>query len=545
MLIDYGITHQKLLALRDCISVLKKFPQALLDEELIFLREWIIIDMQGTIDPTKILSEENNDGAYDCIEINIKPELSVEPYQLNEDSTSDALNEYIDFDGAVIHFESNESSPTNSIGNICVSGYNNNTNTIEHFEPEIKNEGDSQEDAVDLENTDIVDLFNSSEIKLENLDAENNFMCSICGRFYSKKIYLQKHMKQHSEDLACPICGKELVTKEGMKTHMLGHKGIKNYTCEICAKSFVSKKTLSVHQNLHSVNRPICTICHREFTQERSLLRHIKNVHEHEKRFSCQICGKCFGQSGELKSHMRVHDGSTECKDCNETFPDLKAFRRHRRFMHFDYPAKTISCKLCDKKFSNERTLQNHVKCIHDKKNTFVCETCGKSFAYKATLKMHVAVHSDNKDGVAKTTQKKFKCDTCGKEMWTHIGLRDHISAAHHGKKNYKCEQCGKEFAFRGSLMIHRDVHLNIRKYKCNICARAFKRIGTLHTHKRTHTGEKPYKCTECKSAFAQQSTLNSHMVCQHTKEYPHLCLLCGKGFMKPNELTRHMEIKH
>uniref|UniRef100_H2Z1L6 C2H2-type domain-containing protein n=1 Tax=Ciona savignyi TaxID=51511 RepID=H2Z1L6_CIOSA len=540
MLIDYGITHQKLLAFRDCISVLKKFPQALLDQELAFLREWIIIDMQGTIDPENILDGELD---YDCIDINIQPSLSTESYQLSEHSgtSEDALNdnEYIQFGRLNIQLECNETMPADDKSGQY--NYPHVTNTMEQYEPGNSCEEGNINGTLELK-TDNVNFFSSTEIKQDCVNSKNTFMCSICGRCYSQKLYLRKHMKLHSVDLVCSLCGKELLTMEGMKDHMLGHKGIKNHTCEICAKSFVSRKTLSAHQKLHRFTKPLCTICKREFTQESSLMRHIKNVHQHEKQYICQICGKCFGQDGGLKSHMRVHHGDNECKDCNKNFSDLTSFRRHRRFMHHDYPTRTIACKMCDKKFSTEYTLQKHVKCIHEKKISFVCETCGKNFAYKNSLRMHMAVHTKSKDSRRK---KKFKCEICGKEMWTLISLRDHISAVHHGKKNYKCEQCGKEFAFHDSMIIHRNVHLNILKYKCNICSRAFKWRGTLNKHKRLHNGEKPYKCTECKSTFTQKSTLNSHMICQHTKEYPHKCMQCGKGFIKPKELIKHMKIKH
>jgi KRAB domain-containing zinc finger protein len=68
---------------------------------------------------------------------------------------------------------------------------------------------------------------------------------------------------------------------------------------------------------------------------------------------------------------------------------------------------KPYNCDICDKGFSDNSNLQNHVR-IHtgDKPYTCKCDICGKGFSQNGNLQTHIRTH---------TGDKPYKCDICGK----------------------------------------------------------------------------------------------------------------------------------
>lgn len=56
---------------------------------------------------------------------------------------------------------------------------------------------------------------------------------------------------------------------------------------------------------------------------------------------------------------------------------------------------QTLSCDVCQKKFSRRDNLKTHML-THTGVRQFECSICKKCFAYKHVLKNHMAVHLNN-----------------------------------------------------------------------------------------------------------------------------------------------------
>ena len=79
-------------------------------------------------------------------------------------------------------------------------------------------------------------------------------------------------------------------------------------------------------------------ICNRKFTQDDTLLRHIRTVHDQVKAFECPHCPHEATTSGALKQHILTHTGE-----------------------------KNFKCDICDKKFTGSSNLNRHIRTVHDK----------------------------------------------------------------------------------------------------------------------------------------------------------------------------------
>lgn len=56
--------------------------------------------------------------------------------------------------------------------------------------------------------------------------------------------------------------------------------------------------------------------------------------------------------------------------------------------------AEVLSCAQCEKKYAYKRSLQRHMKTLHDQLNppAFDCELCQKTFKYKSSLTRHFKI---------------------------------------------------------------------------------------------------------------------------------------------------------
>ena len=106
-------------------------------------------------------------------------------------------------------------------------------------------------------------------------------------------------------------------------------------------------------------------------------------------------------------------------------------------------------CPLCEKSYTTNYTLKDHVAYIHRGEKNQKCDKCGRSFGYIRALQRHKKstecksfLDLDSKETInlPNTDQyidsvKKFRCEFCQKAFGQKATLKKHISKIH-GTKN-------------------------------------------------------------------------------------------------------------
>ncbi|KAL7374631.1 hypothetical protein ABVT39_004321, partial [Epinephelus coioides] len=223
-----------------------------------------------------------------------------------------------------------------------------------HLQPETHdNTGDSPEPETDDSND---DLKETREYQL-GLNALKTNQASVSD---TRCIAVEK-------PFSCSECGKRFSRKTELKRHMCTHTGEKPFSCSVCKRSFTQAVDLQKHTRIHTGEKPFsCSVCNNFFTQSGDLQRHMR-IHTGEKPFSCSVCKKAFTQSGHLQRHMRIHTGE-----------------------------KPFSCSVCTKYFTESGYLQKHMR-IHTGEKPFSCSVCKKFFTQSGDLHRHIHTHIGEK----------------------------------------------------------------------------------------------------------------------------------------------------
>ncbi|XP_029018710.1 zinc finger protein 14-like isoform X1 [Betta splendens] len=438
-------------------------------------------------------------------------------------------------------------------------------------------------------------------------EVADNKNCVLCGKYFARRVDMERHMKSHSEDrpYKCSFCEKKFKNPYVLKRHQR----------EICKSREKRPKRRDVQRSSPqppaetSTEGKVCPICSRVLPCTADIAKHLRS-HSEERPFICITCEKGFKYKDTLKKHQIIHghegireeesksveeilaeaDAHNGDEDCGLDEAESTAVTEAASVPKVSKKALKM-CPVCSRAFDNVKTLNRHVQC-HTDDRPYHCVHCKKRFKHMHGLKRHqiyaichkkisrfswkreLRAGPSHSDGTAADAQQGAPlkipvwCSNCGKHFEQLSALKEHqdnVCKVELGEA-MKCNDCGKEFKSMTMLKVHQRIHdplyckecgkilasepaferhkLMHRPMQCTMCDKSFTLLRRLREHyEKQHGFSGPYPCPQCDKTFVQLSYLAIHQRI-HKGEFPYVCDMCPEKFRSSNCLTVHQR-KH
>ncbi|CAG0889216.1 unnamed protein product [Cyprideis torosa] len=210
---------------------------------------------------------------------------------------------------------------------------------------------------------------------------KRSFICGVCGITLSSNKCLRSHERKHKgkKPYRCRVCPEAFAKKAALRRHKLIHTGGEiPPACSVCGKYFRNSDDLTRHELIHKEPKPFsCQICGKAYRSRGHLESH-EWTHKKEKRF----------HKWSLRRRESLHTGKKRCKcSVRKTIVWKHHLLRHG-LVHAE--EKSIRCDVCGKRFASTRDLRKHgLTFTHTAEKRFICSVCGKRFAHKITPHSH------------------------------------------------------------------------------------------------------------------------------------------------------------
>lgn len=256
-------------------------------------------------------------------------------------------------------------------------------------------------------------------------------------------------------------------------------------------------------------------MCHKQFKSLRTVRDHF-DLHDpiESRTFECNLCDRKFSRQAMLNNHLLNHKLSKRKAEKARQLTECPVCGK--RYFETERNGVSSNVLICNRIFSlRNGSLWMHMKLLHNgdkSKNDakLMCEDCGKQCKDPSSFRQHVATHADPE-------LTKVQCQECGKWLKNQYTMRAH--RALHEQILYNCPHCDKLKPL-SQLRRHIAVVHAEPTHKCHECGKSFTREKALREHIATHTGAWLYKCVYCKQRFKNDANMYKHLRTNHAEQW-------------------------
>lgn len=137
---------------------------------------------------------------------------------------------------------------------------------------------------------------------IDNVKSCDSMHCTVCNQVfkcqqdYDNQKYLHGNLTEVTK--RCGHCKKVYHNRKDLLIHIMElHEGRLLFKCSTCDKTYEKWSSLDIHEATHRIDKPyLCDLCGKSFKHSNNLRGH-KRIHLDEsikKRHVCEICGNAF-----------------------------------------------------------------------------------------------------------------------------------------------------------------------------------------------------------------------------------------------------------
>ena len=263
-------------------------------------------------------------------------------------------------------------------------------------------------------------------------EKEDKFLCDNCHSAFTNKKSLIKHLE--SSETCCPNFSPPNMPKNEETDEKINKQP---NISDINTSNFESKEDMTISSSKMSTENQST------FENKNPSTNYSKSKKEFFKSFS-------NGKNGD--DTKKDLTGRMKCPFCNGRFSEQSTLNKHLRQAHDKNSTKNRSEKAC---FQNKKSILNRpLKGVDQRKleeNIQVkCSYCKSLFRALKDLVNHCdSIHE------GKMSIKPFTCNLCKKSYDFKDGVQRHFSKVHEGNSPYKCNMCDLRFSIKRNLKAH------------------------------------------------------------------------------------------
>ena len=260
---------------------------------------------------------------------------------------------------------------------------------------------------------------------------EKPHLCESCGKAFSRKDHLLKHMNMHIRRRKDSLLNVKNAWMEGQNLPTLMINEIK-----------VEAEPIDMGEDQSFVKVEADPIEMGEYPSQgenETVKAEVDGKEENEEFHVCAVCGHSFRKVYNLQSHMQIH---TE--------------------------RSTFDCVVCNKQFKVKKNYEAHLL----------------NHETEMDLSKELIENTD----LAKARSQRAQCLECGKWVVSVSSLETHMRS-HTGERPFQCPVCDHTFIRKADMYRHMKSHSGERPYRCEHCPTTFSRKDKLVFHLRKHEG--------------------------------------------------------